>query len=106
MTHTSAGRALDAPPSCAPDLRLQCRSLCVLPRRDAAMLTADALSSGQVVSHLNEMGFECVINAKRDFYADIAKGKVSTAPAGSLVRWKRPLVAQCCRLRGPWRAIS
>ena len=70
------------------------------------MLTDHALSSGQVVSHLNEMGFECVINAKRDFYADIAKGKVSTAPAGSLVRWKRPLVAQCCRLRGPWRAIS
>jgi hypothetical protein len=70
------------------------------------MLTAAALSSGQVVSHLNEMGFECVINAKRDFYADIAKDKVSTTPACSLVRWKRRLVAQWCRLRGPWRAIS
>ena len=64
------------------------------------MLTAHALSSGQVVSHLNEMGFECVINAKRDFYADIAKGKVSPAPAGNLVWWKRRLVARWCRPAG------
>jgi len=86
-------------PALAPVLPLPARPV------GAARLTAAvARASGQVVSHLNELGFECVINAKRDFYADIAQGTVSAPllPA----EWRSsearasPLLSAACVPRG------